>query len=143
MTDLASLDAYELRFKENCRVTGYQEDSVVHFPCPFCAARDWWVTPAVEIGLHRMEPHYCVGCDRASYLVFPDEDGRRTAVLVQSSGPAPPEWMPVIPPSDAAAAVMAVSAGRLEMPGKKRPRLRTPPKTVTPKKNKLAKRRPA
>ena len=138
MTDLATLEDYELRFGQHRKVSGRGEDALCRFPCPFCAAPDWYVVPALEFGRGEMEPHYCIECERSARFLFSADrlDQSVNAELVQCSGPPTPEWMKQ-PRREGDQAVVE-SAGRLT-PVKELPRkLRTPPRQIeAPKDGKL------
>lgn len=45
-----SLDEYNHRYSQNFRVTGFGLDVTNHFPCPFCAAPDWYVVKLLDFG---------------------------------------------------------------------------------------------
>ncbi len=49
MTLPADLKEYEQRFMEHVRTRREEGQSMLCIPCPFCAARDWFVV-AVEEG---------------------------------------------------------------------------------------------
>jgi hypothetical protein len=139
MTDLATLEDYELRFGQTCKASGRGSETLMHFPCPFCAAPDWYVVPTFEFGREEMDAHYCVECGRSARFLFSsDARGTRVAELVQCSGSPAPEWMPSSPRREDDQVVIE-SEGRLTTPAKTNARLRTRAKRLgpPPKKGKL------
>jgi hypothetical protein len=131
MPDLQTMAEYEQRFRETYNVTGTGGAAELHFPCPFCASRDWYTVALLEFG-RDMAPHYCVECERSAKLEFTERNGATVAKLVQVSGPYAPEWMPA-PPQEVESSAFEIdyeerspSAGHLEASTSVRSQLASP-----------------
>lgn len=109
MTEPVSMDAYVERFMANQRASGFGFDVTQHFPCPFCAAADWFVVkiadfaPPQEPGTYRSPETTCGECGRSGQFVSTrDSNGGVTAEMVQTGGDDPPDWLQPAPRREAA-----------------------------------------
>jgi hypothetical protein len=95
MTQPTTRDEFLARFKASQMISILFEtgELVENFPCPFCAAPNW-----TRLRLdHRLADVSCEArcreCGRSARGVPVDtENGKETFYIVQTSGPAPPEY---------------------------------------------------
>ncbi len=93
MADPETREAYEERFAANQRVSGQFIDTRTHFPCPFCAAPDWFAPRIIELETKGQGEHICSECGRGARFVF-DRDGANVTIrMVQTRGDDPPEYL--------------------------------------------------
>lgn len=103
MAEPTTREEYEARYLENYQVTGYGVEGVTnHFPCPFCAAPDWYVVRVVDFG-EPTDPIDCKACGRAARFWVNREGGTTTMGMFQTAGDDPPTWVlvPREPDADA------------------------------------------
>lgn len=96
-----SLDEYNHRYSQNFRVTGFGLDVTNHFPCPFCAAPDWYVVRLLDFG--RDSPNLtCRHCGRSGQLQYAELVGGGSHMrFVQTGGDDAPEWLTPAPQREA------------------------------------------
>lgn len=88
-------EEYELRYNAAWEVSGYGIESVTnHFPCPFCAAKDWHVVRLIDFG-DTTEPIPCEECGRSARFLVARDRGAVHMGLVQTAGADPPSWVPI------------------------------------------------
>lgn len=86
-------EEYEARFFRHAGTEGFGVEGVTqHFPCPFCAAADWYVVKLLEFGQDSPELT-CEECGRSGRLLFVRDATGASMEMVQTGGDDPPEWL--------------------------------------------------
>jgi hypothetical protein len=77
----------------NTKVEGKGPDTIVHAPCPFCAAPDFLVYRLLDVQSAVSEDTTCASCARSMRGIFTEDGKGGTQVeLVQTGGPDIPAW---------------------------------------------------
>jgi hypothetical protein len=104
----ASAKEYAEIYMANLEMTGFGIEGLTeHFPCPFCAARDWYIVRLIAFQTST-DPIECEACGRSARFIFnedaggPMQGGSKTMRLVQTGGPDPPHWLDPPPPRERA-----------------------------------------
>ena len=91
MSAPSTMAEFERRYLENYEVTDYGIDAANHFPCPFCAAKDWYVVRIVDFA--QTSPSMtCAECGRSGQLLYSEQNGETRMEIVQTGGEDPPDW---------------------------------------------------
>jgi len=97
VSDLSPTNAaeYALRFFRNQQQSGYGIEGVtMHFPCPWCAARDFQVVRVIDAHEAMTVPMTCAECGRSGrWAHIVDEPGRTVTEFVQTGGDDAPDWL--------------------------------------------------
>lgn len=95
-TDPKDFAEYQKLVWANQKITGFGADVKTHFPCPFCAAPEWLVQPITD-GIDdypiMKAGATCQNCGRSAKFIFKRGHGSLEFELVQSGGPAAPDWL--------------------------------------------------
>ena len=93
MPEPTSMEELAKRQTENYKVSGYGVEGVTNsFPCPFCGAPDWYVVKVLDFG--QTSPSIkCEECGRSAKYIVSVEGGGKAIQVVQTGGPAQPDWM--------------------------------------------------
>lgn len=94
-------EEYTARFSLNMRTSGCGVRGVTqHFPCPFCAAPDWYVVKIIDFGpppnvygATEAGPFTCAECGRSGKFIHNRQPGSVTSEFVQTGGDDPPPFM--------------------------------------------------
>jgi hypothetical protein len=93
MAPPTNMQEFEALYLTNHQITGYGLDGVTqHFPCPFCAAPEWYVVPLSDF--NQDSPNLkCDDCGRSAQYQFARADGGAAMEIVQTGGDDPPDFL--------------------------------------------------
>lgn len=94
MSDPATLEEYNAKFKRNQKLTGYGFETTSHFPCPACCEADWMICRVVDTKEKLIEGAQCKACGRGFKAEFADTPGSIQFEVVQTTGPDMPAYIP-------------------------------------------------
>jgi len=87
-------EAYEKKFAENQKITGYGMDVTIHMPCPFCAAAEWMVFKILEQEEVSSREHVCSACSRGAKMIYKHKEEGISFEVVQTRGDDGPDFLP-------------------------------------------------
>lgn len=88
----ASAQEFMLRHYKNYQVTGLGMDVATHMPCPGCAAKNWLVFKLPDTMRATSAGRVCEECHRGFRAVYQVGGGITRFEMVQTVGPALPDW---------------------------------------------------
>lgn len=83
---------YDANMQKNLRTGGEGFDTTMFVPCPFCAAPGWKIFKIVDSQNELPKESVCEFCKRGAKSIV--AEGGKSIEVVQTSGPAQPEWLP-------------------------------------------------
>lgn len=88
-----TVEEYNHRYHENFRIEGYGIEGVTnHFPCPFCAAADWYICRIIDFS--QTSPKLtCSECGRTAQLLYKKDWQSSSIECVQTAGDDQPSWL--------------------------------------------------
>jgi hypothetical protein len=86
-------EEYQERFDTNQTITGYGLGTTLHVPCPFCAAKDFFVFPILDTSETMAKGAVCAECGRGAKAVFDNQPGQVKFEMMQTCGEDPPAWL--------------------------------------------------
>jgi hypothetical protein len=93
MDEPTDVDQYNRRLRDNIKTVGNGPQTVLHQPCPFCAAPDFMVHSLAATMATWLLGSHCAECGRGAKGVFTPAPGGVSMEIVQTSGREPPVWL--------------------------------------------------
>lgn len=108
------LKEYEEKYELSYRTSGHGAGTVLHFPCPFCAAPEWYEVRADQYPT-ATSPLRCTECNRSARFTLDvnPRDNTQTVELLQVDGPDAPSYLDPAPRRENPEPDVPHSAGHL------------------------------
>lgn len=93
MADPANILEYNERLRNNIRLDRAGPSAVLHQPCPFCAAPDFFWASMSAVAATWLIGSNCAECGRGAKGVFVAAPGGVNMEIVQTKGSDQPTWL--------------------------------------------------
>jgi hypothetical protein len=84
---------YARRYNDNCRITESKDGTIMHLPCPFCAASDFISYQLMETETALNTEIVCRECQRGLRTIIHKSHGQLRLEFIQTRGNDPPPWV--------------------------------------------------